>query len=42
MITNLKNILMNKNYPFGYGVLAGLHTVKLNVKTFMDSLAKKE
>jgi hypothetical protein len=22
---------MNKNYPFGYGVLAGLHTVKLNV-----------
>jgi hypothetical protein len=22
---------MNKNYPFGYGVLAGLHTVKLNI-----------
>jgi hypothetical protein len=22
---------MNKNYPFGYGVLAGLHTIKINV-----------
>lgn len=22
---------MNRNYPFGYGVLAGLHTVKINV-----------
>jgi len=22
---------MNKNYPFGYGVLAGVNTVKLNV-----------
>ena len=31
MITNLKIKLMNKNYPFGYGMLAGLNTVKLNI-----------
>jgi len=31
---------MNKNYPFGYGVLAGLHTVKLNVNLLIADASK--
>lgn len=31
---------MNKNYPFGYGVLAGLHTVKLNINLIFADASK--
>ena len=31
---------MNKNYPFGYGVLAGLHTIKLNVNLLIADASK--
>jgi len=31
---------MNKNYPCGYGVLAGLHTVKLNVNLLIADASK--
>jgi hypothetical protein len=31
---------MNKNYPFGYGVLAGLHTVKLNINLLIADASK--
>ena len=40
MITNLKIKLMNRNYPFGYGVLAGLHTVKINVNLLVTDASK--
>lgn len=40
MITNLKIKLMNKNYPFGYSVLAGLHTVKLNINLLFADASK--
>ena len=31
---------MNRNYPFGYGVLAGLHTVKINVNLLIADASK--
>jgi len=31
---------MNRNYPFGYGVLAGLHTVKLNINLLIADARK--
>jgi hypothetical protein len=31
---------MNRNYPFGYGVLAGLHTIKINVNLLFADASK--
>lgn len=31
---------MNRNYPFGYGMLAGLNTIKINVNLLIADASK--